>query len=64
MDESSRDIGVYPFMASFPHLIDVGVMGTASTAKPVYVPRQESDAISWHLVEEEIPTSMNILKIF
>jgi len=27
LDESSRDIGVYPFMASFPHLIDVGVMG-------------------------------------
>ena len=27
LDESSRVIGVDPFMVSFPHLIDVGVMG-------------------------------------
>lgn len=25
--ENGRDTGVDPFMASFPHLIDVGVMG-------------------------------------
>lgn len=27
LDEHGRDTGVDPFMASFPHLIDVGVMG-------------------------------------
>ena len=27
LDEKGRDTGVDPFMASFPHLIDVGVMG-------------------------------------
>ena len=27
MDEHGRDTGIDPFMASFPHLIDVGVMG-------------------------------------
>lgn len=27
LDEGGRDTGVDPFMASFPHLIDVGVMG-------------------------------------
>lgn len=27
LDEEGRDTGVDPFMASFPHLIDVGVMG-------------------------------------
>ncbi len=27
LDESGKDTGVDPFMASFPHLIDVGVMG-------------------------------------
>ena len=27
LDENERDTGVDPFMASFPHLIDVGVMG-------------------------------------
>ena len=27
LDEQGRDTGVDPFMASFPHLIDVGVMG-------------------------------------
>ena len=27
LDEDGRDTGVDPFMASFPHLIDVGVMG-------------------------------------
>ena len=27
IDENGRDTGVDPFMASFPHLIDVGVMG-------------------------------------
>ena len=26
LDENGRDTGVDPFMASFPHLIDVGVM--------------------------------------
>ena len=27
LDEEGRDTGIDPFMASFPHLIDVGVMG-------------------------------------
>ena len=27
LDDKGRDTGVDPFMASFPHLIDVGVMG-------------------------------------
>ena len=27
LDENGRDTGIDPFMASFPHLIDVGVMG-------------------------------------
>lgn len=27
LDEHGKDTGVDPFMASFPHLIDVGVMG-------------------------------------
>ena len=27
LDDEGRDTGVDPFMASFPHLIDVGVMG-------------------------------------
>ena len=27
LDEQGEDTGVDPFMASFPHLIDVGVMG-------------------------------------
>lgn len=27
LDEKGRDTGVDPFMASFPHLIDVGIMG-------------------------------------
>ena len=27
LDEKGRDTGIDPFMASFPHLIDVGVMG-------------------------------------
>lgn len=27
LDEQGRDTGIDPFMASFPHLIDVGVMG-------------------------------------
>lgn len=27
LDENGRDTGVDPFMASFPHLIDVGIMG-------------------------------------
>ena len=27
LDETGKDTGVDPFMASFPHLIDVGVMG-------------------------------------
>lgn len=27
LDEAGRDTGVDPFMASFPHLIDVGIMG-------------------------------------
>ena len=27
LDENGKDTGVDPFMASFPHLIDVGVMG-------------------------------------
>ena len=26
LDENGQDTGVDPFMASFPHLIDVGVM--------------------------------------
>ena len=39
LDAQGRDTGHDPFMASFPHLIDVGVMGTASMAKPGYVPK-------------------------
>lgn len=27
LDENGRDTGVDPFMASYPHLIDVGIMG-------------------------------------
>ena len=27
LDENGEDTGVDPFMASFPHLIDVGIMG-------------------------------------
>lgn len=27
LDDKGKDTGVDPFMASFPHLIDVGVMG-------------------------------------
>ena len=27
LDDSGNDTGVDPFMASYPHLIDVGVMG-------------------------------------
>ena len=27
LDENGKDTGIDPFMASFPHLIDVGVMG-------------------------------------
>ena len=27
LDENGRDTGIDPLMASFPHLIDVGVMG-------------------------------------
>ena len=30
LDEQGRDTGVDPFMASFPHLIDVGVMGSCA----------------------------------
>lgn len=44
LDEAGKDTGVDPFMASYPHLIDVGIMGTASTAKPGSAPRRESAA--------------------
>lgn len=27
LDENNRDTGIDPFMASFPHLIDIGIMG-------------------------------------
>lgn len=27
LDENGRDTGIDPFQASFPHLIDVGIMG-------------------------------------
>lgn len=27
LDENGKDTGVDPFMASYPHLIDVGIMG-------------------------------------
>lgn len=27
LDKEGRDTGVDPFMASYPHLIDVGIMG-------------------------------------
>lgn len=33
LDENGKDIGVDPFMASFPHLIDVGVMGHCTHGK-------------------------------
>ena len=45
LDANGKDTGVDPFMASFPHLIDVGVMGIAYTAKPGFAPRPESAAI-------------------
>lgn len=36
IDEQGRDTGVDPFMASFPHLIDVGIMGIVDMVKPAY----------------------------
>ena len=33
IDENGQDTGVNPFMASFPHLIDVGVMGHCTHGK-------------------------------
>jgi len=27
LDKDGRDTGIDPFMASFPHLLDVGIMG-------------------------------------
>lgn len=33
LDENGKDTGVDPFMASFPHLIDVGVMGHCTHGK-------------------------------
>lgn len=33
LDDAGRDTGVDPFMASFPHLIDVGVMGHCAHGK-------------------------------
>lgn len=33
LDEEGRDTGIDPFMASFPHLIDVGVMGHCKHGK-------------------------------
>ena len=33
LDDEGRDTGVDPFMASFPHLIDVGVMGHCAHGK-------------------------------
>ena len=33
LDEQGRDTGIDPFMASFPHLIDVGVMGHCDHGK-------------------------------
>lgn len=33
LDEKGRDTGIDPFMASFPHLIDVGIMGHCSHGK-------------------------------
>ena len=33
LDDEGRDTGVDPFMASFPHLIDVGVMGSCIHGK-------------------------------
>lgn len=33
LDESGKETGVDPFMASFPHLIDVGVMGHCTHGK-------------------------------
>lgn len=33
LDENGEDTGVDPFMASFPHLIDVGVMGHCTHGK-------------------------------
>lgn len=36
LDEQGRDTGVDPFMASFPHLIDVGVMGHCINGRKGY----------------------------
>ena len=33
LDESGRDTGVDPFMASYPHLIDIGIMGHCTHGK-------------------------------
>ena len=33
LDDNGRDTGIDPFMASFPHLIDVGVMGHCTHGK-------------------------------
>jgi hypothetical protein len=33
LNEQGRDTGVDPFMASFPHLIDVGIMGHCKHGK-------------------------------
>lgn len=33
LDENGKDTGIDPFMASFPHLIDVGVMGHCTHGK-------------------------------
>ena len=52
LDETGQDTGVDPFMASFPHLIDVGVMGHCLTGQKGYCKQagiecyQRGDSIS------------------
>ena len=36
LDENGKDTGVDPFMASYPHLIDVGIMGHCGLGKDAF----------------------------
>ena len=45
LDDNGRDTGVDPFMASYPHLIDVGIMDIVFTAKQDSAPKRASAAI-------------------
>lgn len=56
LDDQGKDTGVDPFMASFPHLIDVGVMGHCIHGKTglcvkagIVVFTQDALYDRWHL---------------